>query len=206
MNIGKGRNGKGVFMFVLEHILGDYAMTANFDSFTARVGNGGIELRSDIARLEGARYVGASEAEEGAKLAEALIKNLTGSDRITARKHYEGERSYTPQFKLWFGVNHKPKIYGVDDGIWSRIHQIVWGVFIKPEERIKNLREILQAEAPGILNWMLEGWQDYQKNGLVPSAKMKAALQEFREESDQLGQFLQEYCVFDPNLRVQSST
>ena len=205
ISLGKGRNGKGVFLNLLNHLLGDYALQASFDSFTARKSSGG-EIRSDIARMEGARMVVASESEQEQRVAESLIKTLTGSDKITARKHYEGEREYYPQFKLWFGINHALKIVGLDEGIWSRIHQIPWGVFIKPEERIKNLREqIIEKELSGVLNWMLAGLRDYWQNGLVPSAEILKATLAFRRDSDVIQRFLDEKCVIHRNRTTGAS-
>jgi phage/plasmid-associated DNA primase len=92
-------------------------------------------------------------------------------------------------------VNNEPRIIGVDDGIWSRIHLILWSVFIKPEERILNLKERLcSEEAAGIFNWAIAGLKDYQKNRLVPSAEIQKASKSFRKNSDQIQRFLDERC------------
>jgi len=40
---------------------------------------------NDLARLNGSRFVSGSEAEEGSRLAEVLLKQATGGDTITAR-------------------------------------------------------------------------------------------------------------------------
>lgn len=195
LSIGNGRNGKGVFLNTLKYLMGDYAIQANFDSFTARKGGGGLEVRTDIARMAGARFVTASENDQDSRLAEGLLKTLTGSDTITARKLYQEEEEYLPQFKLWFAVNNEPRIIGVDDGIWSRIHLILWSVFIKPEERILNLRERLcSEEAAGIFNWAIAGLKDYQKNRLTPSGEVMKASKSFRKNSDQIQRFLDEKC------------
>jgi len=207
LNIGNGRNGKGVFLNTLKFLLGDYSMQANFDSFVAaKGGSGGISIRTDIARMSGARMVIASENEQEARLAEGLLKTLTGSDTVTARKLYEEEQEYIPQFKLWFAVNNEPKIIGVDDGIWSRIYLILWKVFIKPEERDPNLKKyLIENELPGILNWALKGLRDYQQAGkLVPSEAVTAAGQEFRHTSDQVQRFFDEKCVLGEGGEVSS--
>jgi P4 family phage/plasmid primase-like protien len=207
LNIGNGRNGKGVFLNTLKFIIGDYALQANFDSFVARKGGGGMEIRSDIARMAGARFVLASENDQEARLDEGLLKTLTGSDTITARKLYEAEEEFLPQFKLFFAVNHEPRIIGTDDGIWSRIHLILWKVFIKPEERDPRLKEIFQSEeASGILNWMLQGLRDYQKNRLIPSGEMLESSRAFRKNSDQIQRFFEERCVTGEELKVSASS
>jgi putative DNA primase/helicase len=205
LSIGNGRNGKGVFLNTLKYLMGDYAIQANFDSFTARKGGGGLEVRTDIARMAGARFVTASENDQDSRLAEGLLKTLTGSDTITARKLYQEEEEYLPQFKLWFAVNNEPRIIGVDDGIWSRIHMILWSVFIKPEERILNLRERLcSEEGAGIFNWAIAGLKDYQKNRLVPSQEVLRASKSFRKNSDQIQRFMDERCELG-DFQVSSS-
>ena len=40
---------------------------------------------SDIARLKGARFVTTVEPNEGARLNEGLLKQLTGGDRVTGQ-------------------------------------------------------------------------------------------------------------------------
>lgn len=203
--IGKGRNGKGVFLQLLKWMLGDYALQASFDSFVATK-NAGLQIRSDIARMEGARMIISSENEEDQHVAESLLKTLTGSDTIVARKPYQCEREYEPQFKLWFGINNAPRITGVDDGIWSRIYRIPWNVFIPPEERILGLRQkIANTEASGVLNWMIAGLKDYQQNRLVPSAEIRKATEEYRHSSDVIHRFLEEKCVLDAEKKVLSS-
>ena len=205
LNIGNGRNGKGVFLNTAKYLMGDYAIQANFDSFVAAKGSGGLAVRTDIARMAGARFVTASENEQDARLAEGLLKTLTGSDTITSRKLYEEEQEYLPQFKLWFAVNNEPRIIGVDDGIWSRIHLILWSVFIRPEERILNLRERLcREEAAGIFNWAIAGLKDYQKNRLMPSAQVLQASKSFRKNSDQIQRFIDEKCEVG-DFQVSSS-
>ena len=48
-------------------------------------------INSDIARLKGARLVTTVEPNEGLRLNEGLLKQLTGGDIITARKLYAEE-------------------------------------------------------------------------------------------------------------------
>jgi putative DNA primase/helicase len=205
LNIGNGRNGKGVFLNTLKHLLGDYALQANFDSFVASKSSGGLAVRTDIARMAGARFVSASENEQEARLAEGLLKTLTGSDTITARKLYEAEEEFLPQFKLWFAVNNEPRIIGVDDGIWSRIHLIMWKVFIRPEERDPKLKQyLIDNELPGILNWALRGLRDYQQNRLTPSPEMLEAGRTFRNTSDQVQRFFEEKCVLEDGAQTKA--
>jgi len=73
---GSGANGKTTFLESVRASLGDYAATADFESFLRRKGVTGAP-RNDIARLFATRFVTSAEVEDGRRLAEALIKQLT---------------------------------------------------------------------------------------------------------------------------------
>ena len=116
---GNGRNGKSTFLDIIMHIMGEYAVNIQPETIMVKKQFGGAT--SDIARLKGARFVTSVEPNEGMRLDEGLLKQLTGGDRVTARKLYGNEFEFSPEFKLWMGTNHKPIIRGTDLGIWRRI-------------------------------------------------------------------------------------
>jgi len=147
---GSGANGKSTFLNVLLHTLGTYAQQAAFDTFLARRGDG---PRTDLARLAGARFVAANESGEGRRLDEGLVKQVTGGDRIVARRLYESEVEFTPHFSLWLASNHKPEIKGTDHAIWRRIHLVPFTVRIPEDEQDPRLLDALKAESVGILRW-----------------------------------------------------
>ncbi|MCD8478866.1 MAG: hypothetical protein LRZ88_00650, partial [Candidatus Cloacimonetes bacterium] len=61
------------------------------------------------------------------------------------------------------------------------------------ETRINRYEDVLSKEAPGILNWLIQGWQDYRQNGLGEyPASVSVAMEEYRNECDVLAQFMQE--------------
>jgi putative DNA primase/helicase len=60
--------------------------------------------------------VTATESEEGARLAESLVKQLTGGEPILARFLHQEFFEFIPQFKIFFTTNHKPLIHGSDEG------------------------------------------------------------------------------------------
>ncbi len=84
-------------------------------------------------------YVDGVEIGMGKKLDEALVKQLTGGDQVTARFLYNEFFEYKPEFKLFIAANHKPDIQGVDHGIWRRIHLIPFEVTIPTEEIDRDL-------------------------------------------------------------------
>ena len=189
---GNGANGKSVFLEILLQMAGEYGTNARADSFMVKQQSG---IPNDIARLVGMRFVGVNETETGQRMAESLVKDLTGGDTISARFLHREFFTFRPEFKLWIRGNHKPSIRGTDDGIWRRIHLIPFEVQIPEAERDPNLPEKLHAELPGILRWAVEGAIAWQRDGLRVPEKVKAATSEYRTEMDRLADFIDEKCT-----------
>lgn len=190
---GTGRNGKSTFIDVISDALGDYG--TNIQPETIMVKQSAGTATSDLARLKGARFITCSEPNEGVRLNEGLLKQLTGGDRVTAAKKYEDEFEFTPEFKLWMTTNHKPIIRGTDVGIWSRIRLIPFTVRIPDDKIDRNLKHKLKQELPGILHWAVEGCLLWQREGLNVPTAIKTANAEYRGEMDTVGAFVNECCT-----------
>ena len=119
---GPGGSGKSTFLEAIKAVLGEYGKSADFETFISRRDAGNI--RNDIAELAGRRFVVSIEVDEGKKLAEGLVKLLTGGDTVRARFLYQEAFDYVPQFKLWLAANHAPKVKHDDSAMWRRILRI----------------------------------------------------------------------------------
>lgn len=202
--LGSGRNGKSTFIEVIREIFGDYASNIQPESIMVKR-SGGSAINSDIARLKGARLVTCSEPNEGARLNEGLIKQLTGGDPVTARKLYGEEFEFQPEFKLWVSTNHKPIIRGTDIGVWRRIHLIPFNVQI-PENKVdRQLKYKLEGELTGIFRWAVDGCLLYRKEGLRMPKVMQDSVKEYHREMDVLSAFIEDCCTEGKGLSVQSS-
>ena len=148
---GMGANGKSTFLGTIAAMMGDYAQRTPTETLLAKKENA---IPNDIARLRGARFVYASETEDGKRLAESAIKDLTGGDTVSARFMRGEWFDFKPTFKLWVATNHKPVVRGTDSAIWDRIRLIPFTVTIPEDERDKHLPARLLAELPGILAWI----------------------------------------------------
>lgn len=201
---GTGRNGKSTFLDVLREIFGDYV--SNIQPETIMVKNGmGNGINSDIARLKGARMVTTVEPNEGVRLNEGLIKQLTGDDAVTARKLYGNEFEFKPEFKLWMATNHKPVIRGTDDGIWRRIHMIPFTVQIPVDKVDRQLKSKLEREYPAILRWAVEGCLLWQREGLKQPKAVLNMTREYRREMDVISGFLDDRCEVGEGFSAKSS-
>ena len=142
------------------------------------------------------------EPNEGMRINEGLLKQLTGDDIVTARKLYGDEFEFKPEFKLWMATNHKPIIRGTDTGIWRRIHIIPFTVSIPKEKVDKNLKYKLKAELPSILSWMAEGFRLWQSEGLDMPKVMKDAVDDYRHEMDVISAFTDACCITEGEVRA----
>lgn len=200
---GTGANGKSVFLNVIQELLGDYAQQAPTSLLMAKQND---NIPNDVAGLKGARFVATIETEDGKRLAENLVKQLTGGDPVRARFLRQEYFQFKPECKLWLASNHKPLIRGSDYGIWRRIHLVPFTVTIPPEKRDRRLTDKLRAELPGILRWAVDGLRKWLEEGLNPPLKVQAATEEYREDMDSIGAFLAECCVIDPTAKAPVKT
>ena len=191
---GNGSNGKSTFLEIIRSMLGDYCANAQIESFMVSHKSSG-NASSDIARLKGARIVTANEPNEGMRLDEGLIKQLTGGDIVTARFQYASEFEFTPEFKLWIATNHKPIIRGTDTGIWRRIHLIPFLAQIPDDKKDRSLPQKLKSELPAILRWAVDGYTLYRQEGLRMPAAVKQAVAEYRGEMGVISSFISACCV-----------
>jgi putative DNA primase/helicase len=159
-------------------------------------------IRSDLARLAGCRAVLTAELDEGRRLSEALVKQMTGGDPITARFLNKNEFEYIPRFKVLMATNHKPVIRGTDYAIWRRIRLIPFTITIPEAERDPMFIDRLTAELPGMLAWAVQGCLTWQQGGLQEPDEVQAATSAYRSEMDLIGQFLDETCVVNLRSRV----
>jgi putative DNA primase/helicase len=200
--LGGGRNGKTKLIEAVREALGPHAQATRPDILMARDRQG---IPNDIAALVGARFVSATEVEEGKRWAENEVKGLTGGDTRQARLLYHEFFTFRIKCKFWIAANYKLEIRGTDPAIWARIHLVPFLVTIPPEERDKHLLDKLRAEAPGILRYLCEGAGEWFRVGLLPPKSVLAAVAEYRAESDILASFLDDSCIQDASAETPSA-
>jgi len=189
---GSGSNGKSTFVETIGEMLGKYAKTIKPE--TLIMNDKSNAMKTEIASVCGARFVRTSEIDEGKRLSESLVKQMTGGDRISTRFLFGRDFEYDPTYKIWISTNHKPKIYGNDDGIWRRICLIPFEVTIAKEKRDKFLDLKLKKELPGIFNWAIKGLMEWKAHGLNPPEKVQRANAQYRSDEDVLQGFIDD-CI-----------
>ncbi len=187
---GEGANGKSTYLNVLRGIMGRYAQTVPVGLFLEDDRLDASQASPETARLVGVRLALASEPNKKRRLDPARIKALTGGEPIVTRALYGAFFELIPQFKPVLSFNERPAVPAADDGTWRRLRIVPWPVQIPPEKRIPRFEEELLKEASGILNWMLDGFRMWREMGMVPPIEVKAATDDYRSDSDSVGEFL----------------
>ncbi len=85
-------------METIRKVMGDYALATRPETFLAKRGD---SIPNDVAVPHGACFVFAVEPEAGRRLAEGLVKQLTGSEMVAARFFYKEFFTFHLIFKPW---------------------------------------------------------------------------------------------------------
>lgn len=201
--IGTGANGKGTCYSAAVNAMGDYGTVINPAILMdrGRDGIGGPELM----QLRGARLVVGSETSVGGSLDEAVMKRLTGGDKLTARNLYQPPITWDPSHQIVYVTNALPKVRGNDPAAWRRIRVVPFEVVIPQEERDPELTETLELHADAILTWIVDGYFDYLDNGgMREPASVVHATSEYQAESDAVARFIAERCETHPSTAART--
>ncbi|MEU3986124.1 phage/plasmid primase, P4 family [Streptomyces sp. NPDC026672] len=197
---GGGANGKSAFLDAVLYVFRGITKSTEFSTFEQRTAVG--QASPELASLRGARLVTASETEKYSRLAEALVKQLTGGDPVTARFLNQNPFTYVPSFLLLVAGNYKPAILSQDLGIWRRVKLVPFEATFRGSKADTSLPAKLRDEAEGILAWAVRGAQEWYAHGLEEPASVQAATQDYRESEDRLQEFLTARCVREDDARV----
>jgi putative DNA primase/helicase len=193
---GRGANGKSTILGTLQNVLGfDYSMKCAPDLLMSKRGESHPTDKTDLFRK---RFVVAIETESGRRLNETIAKELTGGDRIRARRMRENFWEFTPTHKIIVATNHRPSVQSGSSATWRRIKLIPFGVAVSGLDDDKKMPEKLRAEYPGILTWCVQGCLDWQRRGLDPPQEVIQATQEYESAEDRIGRFIEAWVDNDP--------
>jgi putative DNA primase/helicase len=210
---GAGANGKSTLLNAFMQTVGpDFAMKAPHDLLMTKKNESHPTERAD---LFGKRFVACIETGDGRGLNETLVKELTGGDKIKARRLYEDFWEFDPTHKPVICTNHKPRVRGTDNAIWRRLALVPFEVQFwnpdrgdtGPEElrQDKGLADKLKAEAEGILAWAVAGCLEWQHGGLQLPDEVLIATAEYRSSQDAVAEFIADRCVVSPLCKQRAS-
>ncbi|WP_310601458.1 phage/plasmid primase, P4 family [Desulfobulbus sp.] len=205
--LGRGRNGKSLFIGAICRVLGDYAATVPCEIFLKsnqpRTAN---QTDPAIMKHEGLRIAMSSEVEEGARFSSQQVKRITGGDNLEGRNPYDKElREFKPTHLSLMIGNHEPVPPTGDPAFWDRTFLINFPIrFVKgnpdPEKHEKLADSDIEDKLTGmdeqILAWLIEGCLKWQAAGrkIVPPQSVLKSTGEYRDDADWIGQFVSACC------------
>ena len=202
--VGTGANGKSTILDVVRDILGEYSATMPEDFL---IDTKGSAHPTDIARLRGVRFAMASETRPDGKFNESRVKTLTGGDVLSARFMNKDFFDFKPTHTLFMAVNHLPEVKSGGDGFWRRLRKIDFRKTIPVERRKENFAAtMVEAEGPGILQWMIDGAVRITDRGMSEPESIKLSTQTYRHEEDHIAKFLDEKTIIADRASVGKAT
>jgi putative DNA primase/helicase len=196
--VGEGGNGKGTVIETVMHVMGGYAIAVPMSTLIQKRYH---DHPTEIAKLHGARLAVASETSDGARIDASMVKRLTGGDILAGRFMRADFFDFAPTHKLVISGN-RPLILGrVDRAIDRRWLTVLFEQSFPPD---KTLKERLRGEGGGILAWLIEGCVEWQRIGLAVPEVVRKATEQYIQDQDDITQFIEEFCVVDPNARVRA--
>jgi len=199
---GKGANGKTTFFETLRRIFGDYHLELDASVLTkSKLDKTGINMQFK-ARLKGIRFATTNEIADKSEFNDLEVKHLSSRDQIVARELYHEPCEFVPSHKLWVRSNHKPRFNVSDAALLRRIVLIPFQHFFSEKERVNRYEDVLLEEKSGILNWLLNGWKLYQKEGLALPTVCRKEMEIYLGECDYVARFLSECCSEDASGKI----
>lgn len=210
---GPGGNGKSTLLNGLAHVLGTrdgYAAPCKIEMFleTGMASSGGAT--PEEVSLPGARAYIATEPGARDVLSAKKIKGLTGGDKRTSRANYGDFFEWVPRGMPLLSCNRTPKIKDEDEGTRRRLVFLPFDVNLRalPRDKQRDQGEVeaqMRAQGSGILNWLIEGYQDFMEQGIAMPEAMEKLKSNLLEAADPVGVFIDEMTQKDAAGRLNVS-
>lgn len=196
--VGEGENGKGVLFHILSRLGGDTATPLDLNSLRRE--------RYQLATLADKRIALCSESSSTKNLLEdAVIKALVAGDEMQVRQIRREPFVLKPQVKLWWSMNRLPAVADTSHGMWRRIVMLPFNRIFNEQSRIRDLKDRLDKELPGIFNWCLEGHVRLRAEGKFSYCDQADKLKtNFQFESNTIRLFVDDVCIVDDTKKEQA--
>ena len=117
---GSGSNGKSVNFELLSEVFGDYYCVAS-PALLTKSRSDANSASPAVAVLLGKRIVCSEEPDEGESIKTGVMKEAVSGTQLSCRELHKPQKTFTPQYMLFFNCNDKPEIGSTDEGTWRRI-------------------------------------------------------------------------------------
>lgn len=190
--IGKPGCGKSTLLDAWSDVLGDCATQKGLTEISSE------SFRFGGSTLAGKRLCWFDEVEvTRSNMGNSLINLITGQHIRVERKGINGIVDVDNHLKCVLTANTLPR--SAEMGIYRRMI-LIYLTYSFYDDMTANhdIRNILKAEASGILNRMLRGLADVQKhNGFTVIEGHDDLIEDYKTSSNTVAEFLEEYFDFD---------
>jgi putative DNA primase/helicase len=144
---GDGDNGKSVFCNVLARLIGE--------SNCCRIPLERFSSRFALSALVGKRLNIVADCEETDKVSEGILKQMTAGDPIALERKFRDMFAAPLTTRFIFSANSVARFRDRSNGIWRRLIVLPCAAVVTDQQRVVGFEDVLAAELPGILNWVL---------------------------------------------------
>ena len=187
---GTGSNGKTRMLNLMDMALGDYICTAPPSLLTSTRPDSG-KATPELCAAGGARLLIMSEVDGKATINVAVMKELSGGEKIATRELYKKSTVMVPQFTMLLTCNDLSKVDSNDDGTWRRLKVLPFkSKFVThtpgPGEfkADTGLDARMKAWAPYVLSMLQARYPQAVKNMATDPDEIKKEVLNYRAASD----------------------
>lgn len=146
--VGSGRNGKSTLMQVFSEVIGK--------NNTSSVTIAGLSRPFSVVTLDGKMLNYVEEFPRTRQVAEAFKTAASGGELVCSHKGKD-EFSIKIKTRFFFSANELPHFFEMTPGLMSRFVVFNFNNSFFGSKQKLDIASSLIKEAPGILNWVLEG-------------------------------------------------
>lgn len=194
---GEGDNGKSVFLETLAAMLKNVSAIEVHHLFEKfKVG----ELRGKLANI-------CTDIQTN-KIFSEEFKKIVSGEAVTAEKKFKNPFQFRPFAKILFSANNFIPTKDRSHGFYRRFDILEFKKIFAKHEQDGFLKDKLKAELAGIFNWAYEGLQRLIRNNwkMTDSKEMQQTMDEFKEASNPVHQFINECCEANPTGSIETKT
>lgn len=195
--IGDGRNGKGTTFHIIRKMVGENNCTALKlgqmcnENFAARLANKLVNIDADT--------------DTGAAGYETDFRRITAGDTIMVKNLYSDPFELTPYVRLIIGAGELPHIADKTRGLYDRLLIIPYNVTYAGREDF-GLKEKLEKEISGILNWAIEGRKRlYERGRFTETTEMIEMIRDLKRQNNPIEAYVDERIIKNKDANVAKS-
>ena len=193
---GSGSNSKSLLVEFFMKSFGEYCCVFPVTLLTSKRA-GPTSANSDLALSKGKRFALMSEPSDDEKINVGLMKELSGGDKITARRLYHEPVQFEPQFKMVLLCNNIPPIDTDDGGTWRRIRVVEFASKFVDEPKADNEFPINYDLKYQMINWrpyfislLIHYYTIYCREGMAEPLDVMKCTNEYKRSNDHMCDFV----------------